>query len=153
MYSSLLDREKRPLDLRGPAYCVLKNIFVCCCCCCTRKLFSELRGGPGIRLGTFPLHRHVPLLGTGPVAGASYTRVTPRADIGQQNHKFERNRFCRINKEGGRLLAASFPCANAGCPVTGRDKVNQRCAGCSAVWYCGRRSRVLRLTSKIQNRA
>ena len=42
----------------------------------------------------------------------------------------------------GKKKAASapdFPCANAGCPVRGRDKVNKRCAGCGAVWYCGRR--------------
>ena len=36
---------------------------------------------------------------------------------------------------------ADFPCANAGCPATGQDTVNQRCAGCGAVWYCGRRCR------------
>ena len=32
-----------------------------------------------------------------------------------------------------------FSCANVGCPATGRDKVNKRCARCGAVWYCSRR--------------
>ena len=36
---------------------------------------------------------------------------------------------------------ADFRCANGGCPVimTGRDKVNQRCGRCRAVFYYGRR--------------
>ena len=44
-----------------------------------------------------------------------------------------------MGKKEAASAAADFPCANARCPVTGRDKVNQRCAGCGAVWYCGRR--------------
>ena len=35
--------------------------------------------------------------------------------------------------------ASDFPCANVGCPATGRDRVNKRCAQCGAVFYCGRR--------------
>ena len=40
---------------------------------------------------------------------------------------------------GRRWHPDDFRCANAGCKATGRDKVNTRCAGCCAVWYCGRR--------------
>ena len=32
-----------------------------------------------------------------------------------------------------------FQCANAGCDVTGRDKVNKQCARCLAVFYCSRK--------------
>ena len=42
-------------------------------------------------------------------------------------------------KKEAASAAADFPCANAGCRVTGRDQVNQQCARCGAVWYCGRR--------------
>ena len=44
-----------------------------------------------------------------------------------------------MGKKEAASAPADFPCANAACPVTGRDNVNQRCAGCRAVWYCGRR--------------
>ena len=44
-----------------------------------------------------------------------------------------------MEKKASASAAGDFPCANVGCKVTGRDKVNQRCAGCGAVWYCGRR--------------
>jgi len=31
---------------------------------------------------------------------------------------------------------ADFPCANVGCPVSGRTKVNQYCARYGSVWHC-----------------
>ena len=47
--------------------------------------------------------------------------------------------IAKMGKKKAASAAGDFRCANARCPVTGRDKVNQRCAGCGAVWYCGRR--------------
>ena len=35
--------------------------------------------------------------------------------------------------------AGAFRCGNLDCNLTGRDKVNQVCAACRAVWYCGRK--------------
>ena len=34
--------------------------------------------------------------------------------------------------------AGDFRCANVGCKVAGRDLINQQCAQCRRVWYCGR---------------
>ena len=39
-----------------------------------------------------------------------------------------------MGKKKAASTPADFPCANAGCLVTGRDKVNKWFAGCGA-WY------------------
>jgi len=33
--------------------------------------------------------------------------------------------------------AGDFRCANVGCKVIGRDRVNKCCGRCGGAWYCG----------------